>query len=130
MKAAAPLFMVVTDDTWTTTKLNRNVPTVLKADVDWENRRNANPIFLCRQCQAWRHTSSNCARTLKCSRCAGQHEITQCQSKHPPTCDNYKAFYKEYQTYLEKLRIPATSNAATQVLFSHAQQPPQGAINL
>lgn len=44
MKAAAPLFMLVTDDSLTVTKLNREVPVIIKTKISWENKCNVNPI--------------------------------------------------------------------------------------
>lgn len=44
-----PLFMIIRDRTWTTNKLNREMPEVLKNVVQWENRCSTNPITQCRR---------------------------------------------------------------------------------
>ncbi|CAH2100526.1 unnamed protein product [Euphydryas editha] len=44
----------------------------------------------CHRCQAFGHASSNCYRTQKCVRCAGEHLARDCPRPltEPPTCAN------------------------------------------
>lgn len=102
-----PLFLVITDATMTVSKLQKEVPFILRSEATWENRKSANPITQCRRCQTWGHSSNNCRRTYRCSKCAQPHNITECKHTGPPVCANcrqqHRAFSRQCPVYLNKL---------------------------
>lgn len=103
----APLFLVITGPSWTTSKLQKVLPRILRTAVTWENRRSANPITQCRRCQTWGHSMGNCTRPNRCSKCAEKHPITDCTHTGPPKCANcgeqHRAFSRECPVYKSKL---------------------------
>lgn len=76
---ARPLYLVTFPDT---TSLNtlRKFKQILNVRVTWELRRSTRDITQCRRCQTWGHSSKNCRRRFRCSKCSGEHEITSCTS--------------------------------------------------
>lgn len=130
----SPLFLVVTGANWTISKLQKEIPHVLRTAVQWENRRSNNPITQCRRCQTWGHSMAHCTRTIRCSKCAGNHFIQQCTHQGPPTCANckneHRSFSRQCPIYASKLsqyleKFP--SQQANKPIYKQAPPPAKSA---
>lgn len=141
-----PLYLVVLDSTYTLKKLQSQVKTILNTRVSWENRRNQREVTQCRRCQSWGHVARNCRRRYRCSRCAGEHQITECNEQNVVKCANcseaHRSFDKNCPVYKYRLSVlpkakpafvdapPPSKPAWTQSSGSKSQQadknnPPQ-----
>lgn len=93
-----PLYLVVLDSSYTVNNLRNKVREVLNVKVSWENRKNQREMAQCRKCQTWGHVSRNCHRNVKCSKCAGNHEITQCTPENTVKCANCNGPHRSFDT--------------------------------
>jgi len=93
-----PLYLVVLDSSYTLAKLRGKVRSILNVKISWENRKNQREMTQCRKCQTWGHVARNCHRTTKCSKCAGNHEITQCQPENPIKCANCGESHRSFDS--------------------------------
>lgn len=93
-----PLYLVVLDSSHNLSKLQNTAKYVLNVKVSWETRKNQRDMAQCRRCQTWGHVARNCHRTTKCSKCAGNHEITQCNEGNTVKCANCNGPHRSFDT--------------------------------
>lgn len=103
----APLFLIVTDSSWTMSKLKEEMPIILRGS-----------ITQCQRCQVWGHSMGNCQRPVKCSKFAKDHEITPCHHTGELTCANckgqHRAFSKNCPVFQQKLSQYYTNTSSRQ----------------
>lgn len=93
-----PLYLVVLDSSYNLSKLQNQAKYVLNVKVSWETRKNQRDMAQCRRCQTWGHVARNCHRSTKCSKCAGNHEITQCNEENTVKCANCSGPHRSFDT--------------------------------
>lgn len=102
---ARPLYLVVFAESVSLNNIRR-VRQLCNVRVSWELRRSPRELAQCRRCQTWGHSSSNCRRKFKCSKCAGEHEITACTATNI-ICANcsgpHRSFDSKCPVYLYKI---------------------------
>ncbi|XP_056647253.1 uncharacterized protein LOC130451921 [Diorhabda sublineata] len=96
-----PLYLVVTDSKVTLDFLNKNVKVVEHTRIQWEHRRETKPIIQCHICQQWGHATSNCGKTPRCLKCAGQHLTPECPKERskPARCANCRGGLRKKEMY-------------------------------
>ena len=117
---APPFFMVSFDKN---TKINevRKIRYICSIVVRWEKYYNNRKVTQCHRCQQFGHGSSNCHRSPKCVKCAGDHFTSDCKKtpEQKPKCVNcseeHPANYSKCSKYLEKLQYIEKLRASKQI---------------
>lgn len=85
-----PLFLVITDSSFTLDYMNKNARLVLNKRIVWKLRKSTKLVIQCHICQGWGHATSNCGRPPKCLTCARKRLTRICVKTRetPATCAN------------------------------------------
>lgn len=76
------LFMVSFGPSHTRVSLNKAHPTINHIKVKWQIYKNKKAVIQCKNCQAWKHATSNCyVRADTCAKCAKAHATSACKKQ-------------------------------------------------
>lgn len=86
----SPAYMVVTGNTITLRKIQKEVRVINYTAVRWNKYYTKREVIQCHNCQMWGHATANCHRTPNCLKCAENHATRECPKSMntPAKCAN------------------------------------------
>ncbi|CAH0562889.1 unnamed protein product [Brassicogethes aeneus] len=125
-----PLFMLVTSPNVTLSYLNTEIKHLINTRVYWETRRQGRRVIQCHRCQGWGHATANCARAVRCMKCAKEHLTKTCtkSSTLPALCANcggaHTACSEICPVYIYKVKMLEKRNPAQPASRQYTDAPP------